>query len=175
MIKIQNETTASDTAHNMTPLQALMTLAGVAVFLGLFLTICHFLGVEQFWPAFIFLLYWGMIEKVDVGKIRSLVIGGVLGLLIGYSSSLLAPMLGEQSGLVFLGLVVVLVFFQLMGKFVIAINPLTMIYLTICTIPAVSEGTHFGDSIVGFALGVVYFGGLLGGGQLLKNRSSSSD
>jgi hypothetical protein len=171
---MQNETTTSETEHGMTSLQALMTLAVVALFIGIFLTICHLLNVEQFWPGFMFLLYWGMMDKTDVKKLPDTVVGGALGLLVGYSSSLLAPMLGEQAGLAFLGLVLILIFCQLTGRFARAINPLTMIYLTICTIPAVSEGTHFADSIVGFILGVIYFGGLIGGGKLLWSRFSPS-
>lgn len=170
---MQNETKGPVAEHSMTPLRAVMTLAGVAVAIGIFLAICHFLHIEQYWPAFMFVLYWGMIDGAEVGKLRASMIGGAMGLLVGYSASLLAPVLGESSGLVFLGLILCVIYCQLMGLFVVAVNPLTMIYLTICTIPAVTEGTRFVDSIAGFALGVVFFGGLIGGGQMLKSRSAS--
>lgn len=168
-------TKSTNTAPAMTPLKALITLVGVAAVITVFLVICHFLNITQYWPGFMFILYWGMIEKVDTKKLPDCAIGGVVGILAAYSAPLLAGSMGEASGLVFLGIILVIIFCMLMGWLKVAINAMTMIFITIGTIPAVAEHTSAWNALAGFAAGVVFFGGLISAGKALKEKSRRTD
>jgi len=165
------DTMPEDTTPSMTPAKALVTLAGVVAVITIFLVICHFLHITQYWSGFMFVLYWGMIEKVDTKKLPDCIIGGVAGLLAAYSAPMLAGTVGEASGLVFLGIILVIVFCMLMGWLKVAINAMTMIFITVGTIPAVAEYTSPLNALAGFAAGVIFFGGFICAGKTLKAKA----
>ncbi|GAB3115420.1 hypothetical protein G8770_08750 [Aestuariicella hydrocarbonica] len=167
---MSNETTATHAQPAMTPLIALATVIGVVVVIAVFLAVCHVLGITEYWAGFLFVLYWGMIEKVEVSRLPATIVGGVVGLLLGFATPLLTGVMGEAAGLVFLVIVLVVIFCMLMGWLKIAINAMTMIFLTVATIPAVAEQVAPFNAMAGFATGVVFFAGFICAGKALKAR-----
>jgi len=145
-------------------------LIPVVLVIGVFLVICHLLGVSQFWAGFLFVLYWGMVETVDPKRLPHVVLGGIVGMLAGYSSVLLLEYLGGTGGYVFIAIILAIIYCQLMGWLPVAVNMMTMIFLTVCTIPAILENTSLLAALQGFLAGAVFFGGFILTGMALKQR-----
>lgn len=146
----------------MTPGRGVLVLFAIIVVVGAFLALSHALGVVEVWAAFLFLLYWAGIEHAAVERLPACVSGAVLGLLMGYLLKMLPLWLGTAAGGgVFLALVLLLVYCQVMGWLVVAVNMVTMLYLTVTTIPAIQSGVDFGGAFSALAAGIAYFGGLV--------------
>lgn len=109
---ISQETSTGQEPPLITPFKALITLLGV---ICVYLILCHYLGVTEFWAGFLFILYWGMIDKVEVSRLPASICGGMVGLLLGFTTPLLSDMMGETAGLVFLVIVMAVIFCMLMG------------------------------------------------------------
>jgi len=78
--------------------------------------------------------------------------------------------LGLLGGVIFLVAVLVLIYCQLMGWFPIAVNMMTMLFLTAVTIPSVQESANFINLFAALALGLAYFVGLVAVSNFLKQR-----
>ncbi|QDX80473.1 hypothetical protein B9N43_03905 [Denitratisoma sp. DHT3] len=168
-----NDRTAAESA--MTPGKGLLVLLAIIVVVGAFLALGHALGVAEIWAAFLFLLYWAGIEHAAVDRLPACISGAVLGLLLGYLLKMLPLWLGAATGGgVFLALVLLLVYCQVMGWLVVAVNMVTMLYLTVTTIPAIQSGVDFGGAFSALALGIVYFGGLVMAAQWGQKRWAAS-
>lgn len=152
----------------MTPIKALMIVISVVVVIGVFLVLCYSVGITEFWPGFLFILYWGMFEAVDSKKLPHVIVGGFVGLLTGYLSHALVEMIGPSGGFVFIAYVAVIIFCQLMSWLKIAVNGMTMICLTVSTIPALTQHSAFIDQLTGFLIGIILFGGLISFGKFIK-------
>lgn len=157
-----------------TPAKTLVMLAAIVVVIGIFLALCHVLGVTDFWAGFLFVLYWGMFEGTDTKKLPHCILGALVGLLLGFLMQTLPQVVGPSGGLIFLGLVLVIIYCQLMSWLPMAVNAMTMIFLTVGTIPALQAHTDFFNALLGLVLGVVYFGGLISVGKLIKERAGDS-
>lgn len=166
---MQSEISTGD-SPTITPLRGLLVLVGVVLVVACFIAICHLLGVSEFWSGFLFVMYWGMVEKVDPKRLPHVVLGGVAGILLGYSSVLLAEYLGAIGGYLFFPIILTVIYCQIMGWLPAVVNMMTMIFLTVCTIPVILENTSLIASLQGFFLGVVFFGGFISFGMFIKQR-----
>lgn len=157
----------------MTPGKGLLVLLAIVVVIGAFLALNHGLGITEVWAAFLFLLYWAGIEHAAVEKLPSCIVGAVLGLLMGYLMNRLPIWLGASTGgMVFLGLILLLIYCQVMGWLLVAVNMVTMLYLTVTTIPAIQSGVDFIGAFIALGIGVVFFGGLVLAGSWWQKRSA---
>lgn len=152
---------APQSASAMTPAKGLLVLLGVVVVVGGFIGLNAALGIKEFWGGFLFLLYWTGIEHGKFEKLPGLIVGSLFGLGLAYLLLALPLWLGEPGGLVFLGLILVVVYCQIMGWLSLAVNMAAMLFLTVGTIPAVQGGADFAGALAALLLGIVYFGGLL--------------
>ena len=157
----------------MTPAKGVAVLAAVAVGVAGYLVLSHALGIVEAWAGFLFLLYWAGIERMSIEKLPPCVVGALLGVVIATLPGLLPDWLGESKMRVFLGVIVVLVYCQIMGWLPTAINMMTMLYLTVGTIPWIQAKVDFAGMLSGALLGIGYFGGLLGGSLWLAQRRAT--
>jgi hypothetical protein len=156
----------------LSPGKGLLILAGVVVAIGGFIALNYALGINNFWPAFLFLLYWSGIEQMKFSKLPSCIIGASVGLLMGYLLQTLSVTMGATGGLFFLGAILLLSYSQIMGFLPVAINIMTMLFLTVATIPALQASTSFASLAISLTLGIAYFVGLLAFGHILKQRTT---
>ncbi|MBL0123010.1 MAG: hypothetical protein IPP88_09885 [Betaproteobacteria bacterium] len=119
----------------LSPRKGLLVLFGLVVVIGAFLWITHLLGITEVWVAFLFLLYWAGLNHAQMGMLPKAIVGAVVGLLIAYSLQQLPLRLGNAGLAVFLAIILVLVYFQIVGWLTLAVNMSTMLFLTVATIP----------------------------------------
>lgn len=163
-------------AAQITPAKALALLGVVVIVVAGFLGLTAAFGNHEAWAGFLFLLYWSMVEGMKTEALPKSILGALLGLGIASLLFLLPDRLGSTPGLLaFLVVILVLVYLQLRGRLPIAINPATMIYLTVATIPHVQAHASFTHTLVALLLGVAYFGGLaLIVTGVMKRRAATS-
>lgn len=158
----------------MTPGKGLIVLAGVVVVIGAFIALNHALGIADFWVAFLFLLYWSSVDHMSFAKLPSNIISALVGLLFGYMLQTLPVVMGAAGGAIFLVAILALIYFQLMGWLPIAVNTMTMLFLTVVTIPTIQANANFGVLVAALALGLAYFVGLLAVANFVKQRKAKS-
>lgn len=160
-VSAANPAEVSQPATAMTPAKGLLILLGVVVVVGAFIGLNLALGIHEFWGGFLFLLYWTGVEHGKFEKLANCVVGALFGLGLAYLLKVLPVWLGEPGGFVFLGLILAVVYCQIMGWLTLAVNMVAMLFLTVGTIPAVQSSTDFASVLVALLLGIVFFGGLL--------------
>ena len=143
----------------------LSSLAALGVLLAVIALILGFIGlvalfnITEVWAGFLFLLYWGGIHHLDLKEYPAAALGSCFGLLLIYLAHNLGTLLGypELSLPLFLVLICTVVYFQILGKFTFVINLAAMLFLTVGTIPQLSELNVFdiGKAVV---LSASYFG-----------------
>jgi hypothetical protein len=158
----------------MTPGKGLLVLAGVVVVIGAFIALNHALGIADFWVAFLFLLYWSSSEHMSFAALPKCIIGALVGLFYGYLLQTLPVAMGPAGGVVFLVAILALIYFQLMGWLPIAVNTMTMLFLTVVTIPTLQGTANFGVLLAALALGLAYFVGLLAVANFVKQRKAKA-
>jgi hypothetical protein len=161
---------APATSAAMTPGKGLLVLAAVVVLVGAFIALNHALGIAEFWVAFLFLLYWSSIEHMSFAKLPHCITGALVGLLFGYMLQTLPVVMGPIGGLVFLIAILALIYCQVMGWLPVAVNMMTMLFLTVVTIPTVQTNANFGVLLAALGLGLAYFVGLLAVANFVKQR-----
>ncbi|MBK6678467.1 MAG: hypothetical protein IPG52_17245 [Rhodocyclaceae bacterium] len=164
---MQNDSSASTT---MTPGKGLLVLGVIVIVIGSFLALTHTLAIHNVWAAFLFLLYWAGIEHASFEKLLPCVVGATLGLLMGFLLKMLPAWLGDSGIIVFLAAVLVLVYLQVMNWLATAVNMVTMLFLTVTTIPAIQSGVDFADAAVALAVGIVFFAALVWAGTAWQQR-----
>lgn len=167
----RNSAAAAEAAP--TPPKGLLMLAGTVVVVGAFIALNHALGIVDIWAAFLFLLYWGMIEKMNLAKLPNCVIGALLGLLTAYLLQTLPLTLGFSGKVIAFIAILLLVYSLIMGWLTIAINGMTMLFLTVVTIPALQPHIDFANLLIALALGIAYFGGLMALVGFIRQRASN--
>jgi len=170
-----NEHVAATTASPaMTPLKG----AGVVVLIALgvagYLGLTYSQGVvEEAWSGFLLLLYWAGIEQLNPEKLKAVLVGAFVGLSTAALLFLLPAWLGPLGQLAFLGVIIALVYCQVMGWLLTAVNMTTMLFLTVGTIPLIQTQASAGYFIGVFhalVLAIIYFGSLIGAGFWLAQR-----
>ena len=145
----------------LSPLLALGILAAVIAILVIFIGLVALTGVSEVWAGFLFLLYWGGIHKLNMEEYAPAFIGALFGLVLIYLAHHLGELVGNPDlGLpLFLTLICVLVYFQILGKLHTFNNLAAMLFLTVGTIPQLAEIAviEMGKGIIASAL---YFGAL---------------
>lgn len=160
-------------APGLTPLKGLLVVAGIAVVVALYLGLALAIGLVEFWTGFLFLFFWAGIEQMRFDRINAAVAGASVGLLTALALKQLPVLLGTAAGLgLALGLVVILVYCQVMGWIGLLVNNATMLFLTVATIPHLQTRGSFTEMFTALYVGVAFFGGLLWCVSLLIKKRS---
>jgi uncharacterized membrane-anchored protein YitT (DUF2179 family) len=163
----------SNVLGRLSPGKGLLVLIVIMSMVAIFIQLLHAVGVADLWVPFLFLLYWGMFEKTEVKAIPRCIAGALMGLLLGYLLKTLPLMFGAAGGMMFLGIIFALIYCQLMGWLQLAINAMTMLFLTVATIPSIQAEFKPVDILIALALGVVYFCGVITLAKIVIARRAS--
>ena len=161
----------------VSPLAAFGVLLGViAVILG-FLGLVVLLSITEVWAGFLFLLYWGGIQHLELKEYPAATLGSLFGLLLIYLAHNLGTILGlpDLSLPLFLGVICTVVYLQILGKFSLVINLASMLFLTVGTIPQLAE-LDILNIAKAVALSALYFGLLAAiGNTMLAHKASAKE
>ena len=158
----------------VSPLAAFGVLLGViAVILG-FLGLVVLLSITEVWAGFLFLLYWGGIQHLELKEYPAATLGSLFGLLLIYLAHNLGTILGlpDLSLPLFLGVICTVVYLQILGKFSLVINLASMLFLTVGTIPQLAE-LDILNIAKAVALSALYFGLLAAIGNTMMAHKAS--
>jgi hypothetical protein len=144
----------------MSPVQGLMVLAAVVIFVAIYLTLNHAMGLTESWSGFLFLVCWA-VSHMDLSKLADCAVGAFVGVLVAYALQRLPPVLGAVALVPILCVILALVYCQIMGWFTVMVNLTTMTFLTIASMPLVQAHVSFPNLFATLAFGVAYFVGLV--------------
>ncbi|OCC25567.1 hypothetical protein MB02_02740 [Croceicoccus estronivorus] len=112
------------------------------VAVGLLIAIAAALGLSALYGGFLFVLYWTAFCHAQMDKFVPALIGSFGGLALAYGLQALPAALGAEAGMALaLVLVLLAIYFIIMGWLPILVNNAFMLFLTVGTIPALHEGT----------------------------------
>lgn len=163
MTKNQNSAATASTSAKPSPLKALGLLLATIPLIGGYLVLCGVLGNTEFYAGFLFLLNWAAFEHMKIDKLPNAILGAALGLALGYALKFLVTgPLGATGGYIFGAMVLPIVYCQIIGWLPMLVNFTTMTFLAVTTIPHVQAHGDFRNAAIALALGIVYFGLVLG-------------
>jgi len=154
--------------------KGLLILFGVVVVVGAFIALTQALEIADAWVAFLFLCYWAGIDHAEFKKLPHCLVGAALGLTVAHLLHALPQAMGPSAGVVCLVGILALIYFQIMGWFLVAVNMVTMIFLTVGTIPIVQTNASYPGLMLALAVGVVYFAGIVWvGGRVMRKKAAT--
>lgn len=172
-----NDTTITDQSAAapapLTPAKGLLTLGIIIVMVVAFIAINHFIGIVDFWPGFLFILYWSSFEHLRIEKLPHCIVGASIGLLVAYALQTLPHAFGPMAAVIPISAIILMVYCQLMGWQPLFVNTATMLFLTVATMPALQMHGNFVSVFSGFGIGVVFFSALVIIGNKLKERTAN--
>lgn len=154
---MSSDDSSASVLGKLSPGKGLLLLVILMTMVAIFIQVTHVIGINDIWVPFLFLLYWGMFEKTDIKTIPRCIVGALTGLLMGYLLKTLPLTFGATGGMIFLGIIFALIYCQLMGWLKIAINGMTMLFLTVSTIPSIQAEFNAIHYLIALALGAIYF------------------
>lgn len=161
-------------SSGMTPVQGVMMLGAVVVVLAVFIAACMFLGLHDMWAGFLFLLCWASFEHAAPEKLFDCAAGAAFGLLLAWSMKVFPVWFGAAGMAIFVGLLLVVVYMQIMQWGKRLVNAPAMLYLTVGVIPLLNTELQFPSAFLVLGLAVVYFGGLLTVMRLFDGRKAAT-
>jgi hypothetical protein len=163
-------------ASGMKPAAGLLTLGAVAVAIALFIAVNFELGITDHWVGFLFLTYWGSVERLKLERLPTCILGALVGLLAAYGLQALPQLMGPGGFALALGVILILVYCLIMGWWPLAVNTCAMFFLTVATIPTIQAGPGLSKLFPALGTGIAYFA-LLGWiiSALAKRSASMRD
>lgn len=154
----------------MKPGAALLVLGAVVIMTTVFLALSYALNIHDTWVPFLFLTYWGAIEQMSFKKLPACIVGAFVGLAVSYGLQSLPGMIGTAGFAAVLGVILLMVYCLLLGWARIAVNPMSLLFLTVATIPGIQQ-RPFPPLFEALALGFVFFVGLAAITQWVGRRN----
>lgn len=155
----------------MTPAKGLLVLAGVVVFVAAYLGVNRALGLTESWAGFLFLVCWA-VSQLDLSRLAECAVGALVGVLVAYAMQRLPPVMGMVAFVPILGVILAMVYCQIMGWLTVVVNLTTMTFLTIASMPLVQAHVSFPNLFATLACGVAYFAGLVWVGRWFTQRTA---
>jgi hypothetical protein len=163
--------TGTHSAPQVTKVQGLLVLAAVVVFVAGYLLLTQALGLTEPWAGFLFLVCWA-VSQLNPSKLAECAVGAFVGVLVAYALQRLPPVLGTVAFVPILGVILVMVYCQIMGWLNLLVNLTTMAFLTIGAMPLVQAHVSFPNLFATLAFGIAYFAALvLLGGRLARHAA----
>jgi hypothetical protein len=151
---------AANSQTSLSPAKGLLALGVIILIVAAYIALCMAVGTKEFYGGFLFALYWTGIEQMKMEKLASSVVGALVGLLLAFLGHALPEQMGQNGFFLFLAIILVAVYCQVMGWLPLAINMSTMLFLTAGTIPYVASNADFTGILLSLIIGIVFFGGL---------------
>jgi hypothetical protein len=151
---------SAEATARMSPVKGLLVLAAVIVFVAIYLTLNHAMGLTESWAGFLFLVCWA-VSHMDLSKLIDCAVGAFVGVLVAYALQRLPSVLGVVAFVPILCVILAMVYCQIMGWLTVMVNLTTMTFLTIASMPLVQAHVSFPNLFATLAFGVAYFAGLV--------------
>jgi hypothetical protein len=132
-------------------LVAIFALSSLWVFVG-----GHFLHLHSFFASFVFLWYWGVVEKAEFNRLPASILGALTGVALSWQLSYLSAHYATAGLAAGVAVIAVAVFIQLMNWVPIAVNLCAMLFLAILTAPQFMGGVNYADVAATTLVGAVY-------------------
>jgi hypothetical protein len=167
--------TSAPAPQRPTIAQGLMLLAGAVVMTGGYLALQGALGIADIPLGFFFALYWCGVEQSRRERWAPTFLGGLFGVALAYGLVVLTQGPDPTMGLmIFLAIMLAVVFALIMGWLPLIVNLSAMLYLTVCTLPPVTQNANFPEMAANLTLGAAYFGAvMIGGGALFSQMAKA--
>lgn len=147
-------------------------MAVVAV-IAAYIALAQFCGVKESWIGTLFLTQWAVVDGGRLSQIHRTIIGALVGTMLALVPSLLSSLVGYPAAItIMLVLILLAVFLFISGRGTMLVNAATMVFLSVISVPYVTAHATPMDLLIGFAFGVLYFGGLAFAGSMLQTRRS---
>jgi hypothetical protein len=128
----------------------------IAVWIALGTFVFH---IRSFFASFLFLWYWGVIDKMNFAALPSTILGALIGAALAWILVVLTAHFGGAGTAIAVLVIVAAIFAQIMGWAPIAFNGATTLFLTVMTAPQIMGGVNFAEVDAAILLGAVYFAG----------------
>ena len=156
----------------ITPGKGVLVLAAVVVVVAAYLLMTNALGLTEAWAGFLFLVCWAF-SQLNPSKLAECAVGAFIGVLVAYALQRLPPAMGTVAYAPILGVILVMVYCQIMAWLTVLVNLTTMTFLTIGAMPAVQSHVSFPNLMATLALGIAFFGGLVLAGHWFGRRAAA--
>jgi hypothetical protein len=130
---------------------AIFVLSSLWVFLG-----GYFLHLHSFFAGFVFLWYWGVVEKAAFDRLPASLLGALTGVALSWQLSYLAAHYATAGLAAGVGIIAVAVFIQVMNWAPVAVNLCAMLFLAVLTAPQFMGHADYLDAGATIVAGAVY-------------------
>ncbi|MBS0377426.1 MAG: hypothetical protein JSS29_02985 [Proteobacteria bacterium] len=161
-----------ETGPAISPGKGILALLAVVVFVAAYLLLTDALRLTEAWAGFLFLVCWSF-SQLNVSKLAACAVGAFIGVLVAYALQKLPPMMGTVAYAPILGVILVMVYCQIMGWLTMVVNLTTMTFLTVGAMPVVQAHVSFPNLMATLAFGVAYFAGLVLAGHLFAKNAAA--
>ena len=165
---------STQAASTPTPAVGAVILIILVVAAVAFIYVNSLLGLTDFWAGFLFLTYWMAAEQVQQGAFVSSAVGAVIGLLVALALQMLPHLYGNAGEAAAIVIMLVAIYFQIVGWGKIAFNFSTMIFLTAGAAVPIQAHTDVLNALKSLGLGIVFFGAVVMSAQKLAARNTAT-
>ena len=138
----------------------LLLMIGVVPFMAGLFGLYHLLGIGMPLFGLLFLVYWAAILQQDLKAYWPTVLGGLLGILLGWLLIGLPGQIGTPGTVVSLIALVAVLFCFMRGHARLVVNNATMLFLTVATAAELQIGAQAVVMAQSLLLAAAYMGGV---------------
>lgn len=139
-------------------IMTMLLILGAVGFMAVFFALYRLFGIGSSSFGLLFLVYWGAILRQDLAAFWPTVVGGLIGILLGWLLLAFLPLHGQGGTIGSTLLVAALLFCFMRAHIPLAVNNATMLFLTVATIGEL----RIADTAVTMALSMLVGAGYLG-------------
>lgn len=174
-VETEPDMAKEEQSGGVTHIQTVALLVAITIGVSIFIVPMAWLGIEDFWCGFLFLLYWSGVEHMDNKRIVPVCVGGLVGLGIAAMFAILPDVLGPAWGWsIALVVVVAAVYCLIQGWLGTFINTATMLFLTVGGAPEMLHYATFYEGAIALVVAAVYFSAVANLAMYLINRSKTA-
>jgi hypothetical protein len=130
-------------------------LAGIFAASALWVVLGGLLHLHSFFASFVFLWYWGVMDRLELNRLAPALLGALLGVALSWQLSFFSARFGGEGLAIGVGIIALAVFIQLMNWAPIIVNLCAMLFLAFLTAPQFA-GTDYVDVAATIIVSAVY-------------------
>lgn len=148
----------------------LLLLVGVVPFMAGLFGLYHLLGVGMPVCGLLFLVYWAAILGQDLAAYPPSVLGGVVGILLGWLLVGLPLQIGLPGTVISVAALVAVLFCFLRGQARLVVNNATMLFLTVATVSELKVAGNVVVMVESLLVAAAYMGAVTAVVHLVTKR-----
>lgn len=168
-----SQVASSNESTKLTPIQAAGVLLALVVVIVIYLYMGFILGLAALFTGNLVLFYWASFDQFKLEALPATVVGALGGISNAALFALLPPVIGVVPGLAAgAALVLVAIYFILMGWLRLVFNNAYMLMINVVLIPSVLAKGGFVQMLAAVLFSGAFWGGLVLAGVWIKTRRS---